>query len=136
MEATVLLFNVLAPVSKSSSEQKHYEIAEDLGVSTEVAKRHLEVLKGSASEDEEEMDYDLIPMVLDLRDIKRICAFPFYDSEQDKEIVLSRMFLNDGAVYNANLDFDLLTRVWLEVKYKTDKFLTLQNNVNNDEQGK
>lgn len=135
MEPTVLLFNILSPVSKSSSEQKHYEVAEDLGVSAEVAKRHLEVVRGS-SEEEEEMDYDLIPMMLDIREIKRIAAFAFYDSEDEKEMILSKIFLEDGSSYNVDLDFELLTKVWLQVKYKTDQYLTLQNNVNNEEQDK
>lgn len=117
----------------SESPKNLHEVADNMGVTLEIAKSHLEATGKIEGSEEPELYFYYAPIMFDVRDVEFVGSHFFNNTE---EIPYARIRLKGQEILNLDVEFKMFCELWLSVKHGSTIYKTFEKNVNNDEQDK
>jgi hypothetical protein len=110
-----------------------HEVADSMGVTTEVAKSHLEATGKIPNAEEPKLYFYYAPFLFDLRDVEFVGSHYYQNTE---EIPYARVKFKTGEYFSLDIEFKMFCELWLSAKHGSTIYNAFEKNVNNDEQGK
>lgn len=117
----------------SESPKNLHEVADNMGVTLEIAKKHLEATGNMDSGEEPDLYFYYAPIMFDIRDADYVGSHFFNNTE---EIPYARIRLKSGEILSLDVEFKLFCELWLSAKYGSTLYNTFEKNVNNEDKDK